>query len=340
MKIVFYSRYFYPHIGGVEKHVENLSKLLLSAGHQVTVITLRYSSNLKKFDTYNNIKIIRLNPFKIRYFGLISIWLFQLFKIIAVIKSADVVHCHDVFLWYFPFRFIFFKKPVFTTFHGYEKYPLTVKLIFLRKVAEKLSDGNICVGDFMKKWYGTKPTLVTYGAVEDGFLKTKSISFKYDAIFWGRLDESTGILQYQKTVQLLKARGRRFSWLVLGDGKYRKNIDNETVVLKPVRNPIDYIKSARFAFVSRYLSIMEALALKKIVIAFYDNPIKEDYLKMASFSKYIIIVKDENQAADQIIRLINNPAYYHKMQNQGYRWVQKRTWNQVLDLYFCLWSWI
>jgi hypothetical protein len=37
-----------------------------------------------------------------------------------LIKEADIIHCHDVFFWYLPFRFLFPQKKVYIPFHGYE----------------------------------------------------------------------------------------------------------------------------------------------------------------------------------------------------------------------------
>jgi len=38
MRICMVSDFFYPSIGGVEEHVYNLSQMLLSLGHKVTIV--------------------------------------------------------------------------------------------------------------------------------------------------------------------------------------------------------------------------------------------------------------------------------------------------------------
>ena len=83
-----------------------------------------------------------------------------------IIREADVVHAHDVGFWYWPFRFLFWKKPFYITFHGYEGYPPTKKQILIRKINEFLAWKNICIGAYLAKWYGTKPDYISYGAVE------------------------------------------------------------------------------------------------------------------------------------------------------------------------------
>lgn len=157
MTILFFTRLFYPHIGGVEKHVMEISKRLINKGYNIIVITesLNASHNEKNikndnFETANGIKIYRINSGKDNWFKKIRIWN-SLWKIRKIIKKADIIHCHDVFYWYLPFRFLYPRKRVYTTFHGYESYPIKKKAVLIRKLSEKLSYGNICIGDFIKK---------------------------------------------------------------------------------------------------------------------------------------------------------------------------------------------
>ena len=47
MTVVFFSRLFYPHIGGVEKHALEIGKILLKNNHKVVVFTEQYHPKLK-----------------------------------------------------------------------------------------------------------------------------------------------------------------------------------------------------------------------------------------------------------------------------------------------------
>ena len=132
-------------------------------------LTIRKSSS----DT-EKVIVYRLPEVKKNRLKKFIIWQWLL-KNIKIIQEADIVHCHDVFYWYLPFRFLYFRKPVFTTFHGYEKYPVPFKNIVIRKISEKLSWGNICVGMFIEKWYGTKATFISYGGVDSKIKNPKSI---------------------------------------------------------------------------------------------------------------------------------------------------------------------
>ncbi|MEK7498052.1 MAG: glycosyltransferase [Patescibacteria group bacterium] len=147
MRVLFLAQHKWPHVGGVERHVYEVSKRLEIKGHNVKVISSE-----------------DINYPKIKYLGLLYIW-FWFFKNINLIRKSDIVHCHDVFIWYLPFRFLIPNKKVFTTFHGWEgKYPIPWKNVLLKRLANKLSMGSFVVGRYIEKWYGIKGDIITYGA--------------------------------------------------------------------------------------------------------------------------------------------------------------------------------
>ncbi|HSA84443.1 MAG TPA: glycosyltransferase family 4 protein [Patescibacteria group bacterium] len=335
MRILFLCRRFYPDIGGVEKHVWEISLRLAKSGHKVMIVT--QSQNLQREVVLKNITIVRI-PKNVQTKFQLWKWFWQNRYII---EDADIIHCHDVFYWYLPFRFIYPRKHVFTTFHGYESYPIKKKAIIVRKLSELLSFGNICVGDFIKKWYYTKPTVVSYGAVDSSQFKTKTQKkkiFKESALFFGRLDVQTGIQTYNKAFEILKKKYPKFRLLVVGDGKYRRFLANKIQVKGFQKNPEQYFENYRFAFVSRYLSILEAFAAKRLVFAVYDNPVKEDYLRMTPFAKYMIIAKTPAELARKVQFFITHPDLEKKLVEQAYTWVKKQSWSGMVNIYLRLWK--
>lgn len=337
MNILFLSRLFYPHIGGVEKHVLEVSKLLIKKGHKITVVTERDSPEIKLNETFEKIEVFRIPKLKEGKFKKFQIWKW-LWNNREFIKNADIVHCHDVFFWYLPFRFLFPFKKVFTTFHGYEEYPLKQKNIFIHKISEKLSNGNICIGDFIKKWYGTKPSFVSYGGVGLVHGSKFMVQNKNSAVFVGRLDEQTGIKTYIKAVKLIKKKIPDFIFAIIGDGKFRKEVEEDFRVLGFQKNPEKYYQDYNFAFVSRYLSILEAMAAKKLVFAVYDNPLKEDYLRMAPFSKYIVIFKSSSELVSKVSFYLDNSDEKQKIIAKARDWVKKQTWEEMVNTYLKLWN--
>jgi glycosyltransferase involved in cell wall biosynthesis len=340
MNILFFSRLFYPHVGGVEKHVLKISQLLIEKGHRVTVVTEQDSSKTKQSEIFEGIEIFRIPRLKDGKLKKFKIWKW-LWNSRRLMKDADIIHCHDVFFWYLPFRFLFPFKKVFTTFHGYEGYPLKSMDIFMHKVSERLSMGNICIGDFIKKWYGTSPTYTAYGGVgisNSQFPISNKIRNKNSALFIGRLDEQTGILTYIKAIKIIKKKNPNFDFLIIGDGKLRNEISEKIKILKPLNNASEHFQKYNFAFGSGYLSMMEAMAVKRLVFAVYDNPLKEDYLRMAPFTKYITISGNAQELVPKIFFYLDNPKEKEKLVEKAYEWVEKHTWGEMANTYLKLWK--
>lgn len=165
-KVLMISNYYYPHVGGVERHIEYLTTWLEKKyKYNTTIITGKHDESLKNRQKNQGVNIYRISFPNIRFFGLLLIWLKLLLRI-RMILSHDLIHVHDVFIWYLPLRIILFWKPVYITFHGYESYPLPRKAIIIRRIAQFLTKGNICVGGFIEKWYRVRADIVTFGAVD------------------------------------------------------------------------------------------------------------------------------------------------------------------------------
>ena len=258
-----------------------------------------------------------------------------------------------------PFRFLFWKKKVYVTFHGYEGDSIPgLKAKLMHKIAEKLSRGNICVGDFLEKWYGTKPDYVTYGAVEVSSIKYPSFvkasagrqvlsknKNKLKFLFIGRLEEETGVMEYLKTLVLLKKDRYKFKLTVLGDGSLRKKAEDFSKVNKInakfkgfVENVENYLPKADFIFTSRYLGILEALSYKKFIFTHYNNSIKKDYLEIVPFAEFISVSADCEQLSLSIEYFLKNDKKRNKMIDEGFNWVKNQTWENLTNLYIHLWK--
>ena len=347
MTIIFFTRRFYPDVGGVEKHVFEISKRLKNKGYKVIIIT-ESKSNSENVHNYqyvsesaklmgksDQIQVHTLKVTSNMRFKKYQIWL-ELWKMRNVIKSADIVHCHDVFFWYLPFRILYPRKKVFTTFHGYESYPISKKAILIRKLSAVLSFGNICIGDYIQKWYKTNPTYVSYGAVSR--TNHQEESGKASALFFGRLDDQTGIMTYLKAYKKIKKIIPSFSLKVVGDGtlKYKLPIGVKHIGFDPEISK--YIQKYKIIFVSRYLSILEGLEAKRMVFAVYDNPIKKDYLEMAPFKDFIHISGSSDDLSTKVVQYLSRPNSMSNKITQGYKWAIKQTWENLVDTYLALWN--
>lgn len=332
--VLFLTRLYHPHIGGVEKHVKLLSKGLADKGHTVTIITERFDKKLPLQEMIEGTKVYRIPIGKNQRVKKFYIWKWMFFHLSLLWKN-DVVHVHDVFFWVLPVRLLILTKKVFITFHGYEGYPLKKSWVWQRKIAEKLTNGSICVGEFMKKWYFTSPTSVIYGAVS---LNTKKYTENsMSAVFFGRLDFQTGILEYVKAYSIIRKKYPNFRLTVIGEGVLAKKIPKGIKIVKFVPDVSEYIGKSRFIFVSRYLSMLEALVQKKEIYAVYNSPIMRDYLLMSPFSKYISISNSSEEIADQVIKSLES-GFDRKKAERGYEWAKKQTWDNILTTYLKLWQ--
>jgi glycosyltransferase involved in cell wall biosynthesis len=355
MKILFFTRRFYPDIGGVETHVREVGKRLVEAGHEVSVVAEEAVSRSARESAKSVGEIDGISVYRISISGgekqkkfSIWTWLWQHKELIA---EADVVHCHDVFFWYLPFRFLYPHKKIFTTFHGYETvFPPAKNAIRMRKISEKLSMGNICVGEYIAKWYGTRPTLVMYGGVdnqhrakgieqrENGTHSTSSGSSKWQIVFIGRMEEDTGVMQYVELLELLKKDKISFSFTAVGDGRLREKVEKYGEVTGFVEDVSSHLQKADVVFASSYLSILQALAGRKLVVALYDNELKKDYLLLTPFAKYIVAESSAHEAFQKIKYYTLNPNRLKTLMSEGSDWAEKQTWDEVAKIYLRLWK--
>lgn len=347
MKILFLCQMYYPHIGGVEKHVEKLSKVLTKQGHQVTIITTDHSGSLPLEEDYKQVKIYRIPKSSLN--SKLKTWR-QILKYHRIIKQADIIHVHDVFWWLFPEKLLISPHlKLFTTFHGYEgNEPPTWQAVVHRKFVEKISAASICVGSFMTKWYKAKPNLVIYGAADSQKIK-KIEKAHQSAVYVGRLEADTGIMTYLKALRLLKSKKINLKLDVFGEGRLAKRAKNYVkknklkVRFHGTRADVSGVyDTAELAFVSRYLSIIEAMNASCLVIAAYNNQIKADYLECHPMAENFFITNSPAKIAKDIEQLylqglIDSSQMSQKIQDAA-KWSTKQTWGLVADHYHKLWS--
>lgn len=335
MKIGILARRFWPDIGGVEKHVLEIGKRLVKDGHEVTVITQSKGTR----NNIDGIRIKRISKVPANWFDKFYIWKW-FWNNRSLIKQLDIIHAHDVYFWYFPFRVLFPRKKSFITFHGYENYPISRRAILVRKISEKFSKGNIIVGSFIKKWYGTMPDYITYGAVEVSSIKYQALSSRKreSAVFVGRLEKNTGILSYLEAVGIIKKLIPNFEFTIIGDGELKDKIPKEIRIYKSDRGVEKYLRESNFVFASGYLSILEAFVNKRLVFVFYDNPLKEDYLKMTPFSKFMIIENSPEKLADKVLYYLNHQKEAEELKRKAFDWAKDQTWENVVKIYYQLWE--
>ena len=96
MKILFLSRLYYPHVGGVEKHIFEISKRLINNGNTIIVVAEKHDRALQEKEILNGIEIYRIPVNGNDWLKKFKIWIW-LWKNRELIKTSDIIHAHDVF---------------------------------------------------------------------------------------------------------------------------------------------------------------------------------------------------------------------------------------------------
>ena len=305
MKILFITRLFYPHIGGVEKHVNKVAKRLKAKGESVTVLTERYDKSLKSEEKVDGIKVVRFSYPHMKIFGLFSVWNWM-WKNRNLILESDVVHIHDVFIWYFPFCLFFSKKLIITTIHGLEwDRPLYKISIGQKRLAVMLSNRTVGVGKFMESYLRASFNVITYGGVDSqkGTFK-KQMDY---LIYVGRLERNTGLLQFLDWLKI----NPKYKVDFCGDGLLRVECEKYGKV-HGFTDPNPYYKKAEYCVPGGYLAALEALSYGCKLKLFWNNKVKEDYWKMSPFYQ----LKGEKLKS----------------------WAKKQTWDKLADEYLDLYN--
>lgn len=353
MKVVMACWRFHPHAGGVERHVLEVSRRLMRRGHEVAVVTEAHEPGLPPEEVLDLpegrldiLRVPRLEHGRASY--LRTAWWRGWARAGAAFRRASVLHFHDYppFLyWFLPVRWLFPGKAAFVTFHGWEgDYPPEPRVIRLRRWVERWTQGNICIGTFIPKWYGTRCRHLSYGGVDAP--EATPQGDPTDLVFLGRLAEDTGARICLEVAALLQKRGIPLPLRVCGDGPLRAELEARAKALGLqarflgwVAEPVRELAGAKLVFTSGYLAILEAMAQGRLVCATYDNPLKEDYLRLfPEAGSRLLIAGDAEALAGQVAALLADQERVKAVVGEARAWALTQTWERVADLYEELWG--
>ncbi len=328
MNLLFITKYYYPHVGGVEKHVNMISKEFKSRNHTVSVVTWQYDRRLPRSEFVDGIRVYRIKYPEVKFIGIFCIWL-QLVKLIKLFTSSDIVHIHDVVLWCIPLRILMPSKKLFATFHGWEtKYPIPKKNIILRKISCLLVSKSMFIGRYIEKYYGVKADYISYGGVDSN---TQPIGKKVRSIvFVGRLSVDTGIPMLLDALD----KSKNMSIVFCGDGPLKSKCEKYGKCLGFV-NPSRYLAESEICVAGGYLSVIEAMSLGCKVIVIAPNRIRVDMFSDTPFTDLINICR----TTLDVVREIGSVTKQNQLMiKKGAKWVSNNTWRDVATDYLRLWG--
>jgi glycosyltransferase involved in cell wall biosynthesis len=332
MNILFITKFYQPHVGGVEKHVALLTEELIKRGHRVRVITEQFDDTLALKETTNDVQVHRI-PYPALHTKL-GVWRFMR-EHRKQVDKADVVHVHDVYWWLYSMP-IAFRKKVFITFHGYEHDPPRTQEIIQRRIINTLSAGSIGVGAFIEEAFGTKLDVIVYGAANS---KPSPLPHHKKVVFIGRLEEDTGIREY---LELMKLLGNDFSLDIYGHGALKneivqliKDTSYRSKYCGISMNSSRVIEKAHDVFSSQYLTILEAMQTGRIVWALGDTPLKQAYLKCHPLYEAMLVGKN----AEELRKTFeNSKRFFQEKIFRAQVWAVTQTPALLADRYLELWK--
>ena len=219
MKIVFIGQKGIPvTFGGVEYHVDRLSRGLAEQGHDVQVYVRSWYTP-RKMKRYGRVRLVHIPTIKTKHLDA-SVHSF-LCSIHALFTGADIVHYHCLGPSFFSFIPWIFGKKVVTTIHrldwATEKWGRVAKL-FLKAgeyIASKIPHKTIVVSKdlqkYMKSKYRTDTVHISHGIesfqpVPAQLIKEKySLNGKDYILFMGRLSPEKRVDWVIRSYQKMRA---------------------------------------------------------------------------------------------------------------------------------------
>jgi len=280
-KILDFSAYYPPHIGGAEKYVEELHQNLVKNGFQVTVFTSRIPKSAPKKEMQPGITIIRYPALEIIFnYPLPCFWqkeFWQEWKNLSQNQYDLTVSVVRFFIssW---LALLFAKKKKIPLIHiehcsDYVKNKPVVSLIsrtvdmtagrFILTHADKIITPSQSAAKFVNILSGKKSSVIyrgmPYAEIDAIPAKTdlrQQLRYKKIITYVGRLIHGKGIIHLIEAIHLLNRPD--VVTFIIGDGPERKNLE-EYVKNNKLEQKVKFIGSVPFKEVIGILKVTDIL---------------------------------------------------------------------------------
>ena len=359
--------YFYPHVGGVETVILELSMKLVNSGNEVCVLTLD-SMNSKNIENFQGIQIIRIKAYDLtKITGLQSSISFNLWsKGMKLINEfqPDIIHLHNRFFFTTLIGLFLSKRfsyPTIVTLHlGSLDFLHGIKGYFVKKFEKfmiRLINNNASLitavsknvkNNGIKLGINSKKCKVVPNGVDLSFFKMNRLYSKKPRkiIFIGRLLKNKGPLILVKSASLVRKKIPDVQFILVGDGPLRDNIEkycqknnlaSNIKFLGWVRDIREIMKESDLYVRPSYLDgmplgVLEAMAAELPVIATKISGTTE--IVEHGKTGHLINADNIEELAEAIIELLMNPSYMKKIAKNGFEFVQsKYDWENIVTEY-------
>jgi len=367
MKILMMTDYFYPHVGGVEKVVFDLSSRLVAHGHEVIVLTFNIPQT-KEEEIFHGIKIVRLNAFDFsKVFGFqcaISVNIFSKLKKIVNEFKPDIIHTHNHFFFNTLIGMLVkkhYKICTITTLHSGSVKDISGKLAILiktyGKIIGRLINNNselVITGseklleNGKKLGINSNKIVIIPNAVDLSFFRQNRTysSTPRKVLFVGRLFSLKGPHLLIEAARLVIKRIPDTQFLIVGNGPMRKklvdlvksyNLSKNVVFCGELEDVREKMKESDLYVRPSLLEgfpygVLEAMASGLPVVA--TNIGGTPDLLTHEKTGYLVNPGNINELANAIINLLSNSDALATMAKNGLELVEKKfSWDVMYDTY-------
>ncbi|MFW6064520.1 MAG: glycosyltransferase family 4 protein [Candidatus Natronoplasma sp.] len=364
MKIAQLSPYFYPHLGGVESHVLELSKHLMDLGHEVFVVTTKLEGTRSE-EIIEGVPVKRVEPLTI----FLSTPIVPGIREILSKEDYDILHSHSPppLMSFFGVRSSKKKEvPFVLTYHCDLEIPHTFGPLIVNIYQRTFGTYTVSKSD------NIITTTTSYGATSkavwrqdadiipnavdeerfhpsnDGSQIRKKLGLEDEKLitYVGRIVYHKGLEYFVRAANFLKDENVQF--LLVGTGDFRSELEDiikrerlEDKVMFAGRVPNEDLPNyyaATDIFVLPSVSRLEAFGIvaleamaSSVPVIVSDIPGVRDVIVEGKHGLLAEPMNSENLAG-KIRTLIENPDMAERMGKNGRKRVEERfTWSKVAE---------
>ena len=371
MRVLMLSWEYPPHlVGGLGRHVENLSKHLASQGEDVTVLTFTDGSSLLR-EMVDGVRVIRVNPYCLRYPDFTT-WVQGLNMLMVDATSQapefDIIHAHD---WLSAYAGITIKhmarKPLIATIHATE---MGRRGMLHNDTERHIHEMEwwlgfeawrvICCSHYMAKEIasdlGCPPSKIEVipNGFDPSFFKsgiggevegegTGSVDANKTFLFVGRLVHEKGPHIFVKAASILKERQVRFA--IIGEGAMKPYLEDmirksglrENVRLFGHVSELELHKLYHSSYACIFPSLYEPFGIVALeamsagVPAIVSKTGGLDEIVEDGVNGLEFSPGSAESLANAIQRLMDEPALYPKIIKNGMASLEKYSWPLVAE---------
>lgn len=362
MKIAQLTPYFYPHLGGVESHVLELSKKLIDRGHEVFVVTTKLEGTEEE-DVVEGVPVKRVEPLTI----FLSTPIVPGINNVLLEEDYDILHSHSPppLMSFLGVRNAQKKDvPFVLTYHcdleiPYTFGPLIVNLYertfgtYTVSKSDKIITTTPSYGATSKAVWHREADIIPNAVDADRFHPSNEgdwvreelgIGDKKLIMYVGRIVYHKGLEYFVRAAKYLESRDVQF--LLVGTGDFRKELEDiiereglEDMVMFAGRVPNEELPdyyAATDVFVLPSVSRLEAFGIvaleamaSEVPVIVSDIPGVRDVI-VEGKNGLLAEPMNSEDLAGKIRTLLENPEVAERMGKNGRKRVLERfTWGQV-----------